>query len=123
MGRQVRFYAFPGDEVLFLAFARSIPGTNLITRKSSNRCIKNFIIPWNEEHLSNKISDLYLCDVNPKSLKNYLRKGSYHVYSEEKMDYIDTGQKFFFMDDMSAPLVEFSPSFFRDDGRLAQGRI
>ena len=44
------------------------------------------------------------------------------MYSEEKMDYVDTGEKFYWID-LNAPLVEFTSSFFRSDGKLVQGRI
>lgn len=38
------------------------------------------------------------------------------------MDYIDTGEIFYWID-TKAPLVEFTSSFLREDGSLTQGRL
>ena len=122
MGKQVRFYALPKDEVLFWEFVRAIPGTYRLSSKSPNSSVSSFVIPWSEKLPKPEFRKYYFCSVKPDSLNAYVKKGSYKVYSEEKMDYIDTGEQFYWLD-INAPVIEFISSFFRDDGRLARGRI
>jgi hypothetical protein len=122
MGKQVRFYALPKDEMMFLEFVRSIPETYRVSSKSPNSSIVSFNLPWSTESPEPVFRQYYLGKGNIKTLKPFIRKGSKIVYSEEKMDYVETGEQFFWID-MNAPLIEFSSSFFRDDERLAQGRI
>lgn len=122
MGRQVRFYALPKDEMQFLDFVRSIPDAYLVSGHSPTSKMKNFILPWPGESPEPVFRQSYLGKGNIKALKSFLRKGSTRIYSEQKMDFVETGEKFFYFESQ-APLVEFSSSFLRDDGRLTQGRL
>jgi hypothetical protein len=122
MGKQVRFYALPKDEALLLEFVRSIPETYRVSPKSSNPTINSFVIPWSKELPKMVFNKNYFCNIKHNALKTYIRRGSYKVYSEEKMDYVDTGEQFYWID-IAAPLVEYTSSFIREDGRLVQGRI
>lgn len=122
MGRQIRFYALPKDEMMFLEFVRSFTETYRVSSKSPDSSIVSFILPWSTDLPEPVFRDFYLGKGNINGLEPFIRKGSKKVYSEIKKDYLETGERFFWID-MSAPLVEFTPSFFRDDGRLTQGRI
>jgi hypothetical protein len=122
MGKQVRFYALPNDEELFWEFIQSIPETYRLSTKSPNSSIDSFALRWSKEPPESVFRKYYIGKGKLEALKTYVRKGSRRVYSEGKMDFVDTGEQFFWID-LSAPLVEFTSSFFHDDGRLAQGRI
>lgn len=122
MGKQTRFYALPKDEMMFLEFVRTFPETYRVSSKSSDSSIVSFNLPWSTELPEPVFRDYYFGKGNIKDLGPYIRKGSKKVYSEEKMDYVEIGEQFFWID-LSAPLIEFTASFFRDDGRLTQGRI
>lgn len=122
MGKQTRFYALPKDEMMFLEFVRTFPETYRVSSKSPDSSIVSFILPWSTDLPEPVFRDFYLGKGNINGLEPFIRKGSKKVYSEIKKDYLETGERFFWID-MSAPLVEFTPSFFRDDGRLTQGRI
>lgn len=122
MGRQIRFYALYKDEIQFLDFVRSIPDAYLVSKNSPTSKISNFILPWPGESPEPVFRKYYIGKGRINDLKSFLRIGSTKVYSEKKMDYVKTGEKFFYID-MEAPLVEFSSSFIRDDGRLTQGRL
>jgi len=122
MGRQVRFYTFPSDEILFINFVRSIPETFIIRRKTHQPKIE--IV----SHSSfTSLSDLDLRDlliwsktmpIPKRDIVNHRMK----IYSEEKMDFVETGESMFSVSS-NAPVIEFSRSFLRDDNKLVQGRI
>jgi hypothetical protein len=80
------------------------------------------MLPWSEELPSTVFREFYFGNVKPNELNTYVRRGSYKVYSEEIMDYVDTGEQFYWID-MAAPLIEFTSSFIREGGILVQGRI
>lgn len=123
MGRQIRFYALPSDELKFWEFVQSIPDTLCLSEKSSSAVIGNFVLPYGEELPKPIFRKLYIYrNRKLNDLMPFLRKGSRKVYSEEQMDYIDTGEIFYWID-TNAPLVEFISSFFREDGSLTQGRL
>lgn len=122
MGKQVRFYALPIDEKLFWEFIQSIPETYQLSAKSLNSSVNSFVLRWSREPPKLVFRKYYIGKGKLDVLKTYVRKGSRKVYSEEKMDFVDTGEQFFWID-TNASLIEFIPSFFRDDGKLAQGRI
>lgn len=122
MGKQVRFYALPKDELQFSEFVRSIPETYRVSMKSPTSTIASFILTWSGELPKPVFRDYHIGIGNPNTLASYIRKGSYKEYSEEKMDYVDTGEQFYWID-MNSPLVEFTSLFFHEDGKLAQGRI
>lgn len=122
MGRQIRFYALPKDEVKILDFVRSIPDTYLVSKNSPTSKISNFILPWPRESPEPVFRQFFIGKGRINDLRSYLRKGSTKVYNEEKMDFVETGEKFFYIESQ-APLVEFMSSHFRDDERLTQGRL
>jgi len=122
MGKQVGFYALPKDEMLFLEYVYSLQETYRVSLKSPDSSIISFFLPWSKRLPEPIFRDFYIGKGKLNGLEPFIRKGSKKVYSEEKMDFINTGEQFFWLD-MNAPLIEFSSSFFRDDGRLTQGRI
>jgi hypothetical protein len=122
MGKQVRFYALPKDEQQFLDFIESVQGTYKLASESSSHNISSFILPWSDKTRTMAFIKYFIGFGNPNNLFTYIKKGRHKVYNEEKMDYVDTGEQFYWID-INAPLVEFTPSFIRNDEKLFQGRI
>ena len=122
MGKQVRFYSLPLDEEKFWNFTSSIPGAIRLTDKSSMPTVSSFIVPWNKKTTEAIFSTFHITIDDIDKLNPFIRQGSYKVWSEELLNYADTGKQFYWID-IDAPLIEYSSPFIRNDGYLVQGRI
>ena len=123
MGKQLRFYMLPEDELAFLQFICSDQAVVILATASpeprpliidqcltslSHRSTLNTILLWNTL-FSIEDSDV--------------REGRLREYREEQGTYIETGERVYSIDRLNAPVIEFVPSFVRPDGQLVKGRI
>jgi hypothetical protein len=122
MGKQVRFYALPDDEKIIWDFVRTIPDTFSIVTTSTDSTPKSFFIYLDTSQLKPIFREYFISLGNPDALIPYIRKAMPSVYNRELMDFVKTGEIFYRID-TDAPVIEFSSSFFQEDGKLAQGRI
>lgn len=122
MSKQLRFYATVQDELEFLNFVSSLPNSFCFKDGSENKHYSSFIIPWTRIEAANKFEKNFLFKGNKESIRTYIKEHYLHVYDEETMSYQKTDEKIYWLDE-DAPVVEFTRSFFRNDGKLVQGRI
>ncbi|MEN4013086.1 MAG: hypothetical protein ROW48_13705 [Bellilinea sp.] len=122
MGRQVRFYTFPSDEISLIDFVFSIPATHFIMSKTSQPVIetvdRNTLLSGDDPNFRH----LYIWSNKMLIPKNEIVELRMVTYNEELMDFVETGEIMFSVS-THAPVVEFSRSFLRDDNKLVQGRI
>ena len=123
IGKQVRFYMLPNDEQLFLQFlieklSCSFWGRSSATPKPH---ILGDKIGSATEHP--ELRSVLIWNAAFPLDKQDIRKALMKKYDAEKYAYIETGEVRYFIESSDAPVIEFSRSFIRDDGRLAKGRI
>lgn len=122
MGKQVRFFTLPTDEIKLIDFVLSLPGAYFIKVKTLQQKVevvdRNSILNLAEvgsNHLLIAQNSLPISQSDITEIRAI-------TYSEEKLDFIETGETFYSVS-MNAPVVEFSRSFIREDNKLVQGRI
>lgn len=122
MGKQTRFYTLPNDEISFWEFISSIPDIHRLSDKSSSPEITSFVIPWERQLIATRLTKYLITTGEIKNLQKLIRQSTHKIWLSEIADYIDTGEKFYWIDSNS-PHVEYSTSFIRYDDNLVQGRI
>ncbi len=122
MGKQVRFYMMPEDELAFLQFVCQDQNVSLLASSSPTpelQVIKNLlsspqqrselvtILLWNKAFPigDNDVQEIHLTE-----------------YKEEIGAFVETGKVIYSINTSSAYVIEFSPSFVRGD-ELVKGRI
>jgi len=123
MGKQVRFFTLPTDEIKLIDFMLSLPGAYFIKAKTLQQKVevvdRNSIVNLGEassHHLLIAKSSLPISQSDITEIRAI-------TYSEEELDFIETGETFYSVSSINAPVIEFSRSFIREDNRLVQGRI
>ncbi|WP_062419443.1 hypothetical protein [Levilinea saccharolytica] len=121
MGRQVRFYMLLDDEQEFLDFVCQKPGVKLLRVVSD---IPELVIGKKVLLESQNMRQVYVWDSAFSIPQNSIEKLFYTNYDENLGQYVDTERAFFTINrSSSAPFIEYSRSFIRDDGKLTEGRI
>jgi hypothetical protein len=122
MGKQVRFFTMPSDEIEFFDFVSSLPSVRFIKRKTSHPKVE-IIDRLSIETLSDiLLRDVYIWKEKIPIPKRDIQEINLTAYNEEKMEFIETGEIAYFVS-TNAPVIEFSRSFIRKDNNLVQGRI
>src|ERR1700690_3597146 len=121
MGRRVRFYTLPNDEELFWDFFRLDQEIYSLFDKSTISSVTSFILPWSREPSKPVFRKLYIGRCDHNSLNSFIRKGSRKIYSEETMDYVDTGEQFFLSTWMHLSLNIPHHSYVMMEGWLKDG--
>ena len=123
MGKQVRFYMMPEDELRFLQYVCQDRDVVLLAASSPKpglQAIDNSLVSLQQRSelitilLWRKEFPIKESDVQ----ELYLRE-----YKEDLGAYVETGEIIYSINKSSAPVIEFSPSFIRNDELLMKGRI
>jgi hypothetical protein len=117
MGKQVRFYMLPEDEKNFLDFVLMRPSVKLLRPISETT---DFIL---DDGNFQWLSQVYIWDsifwLDPNKIHPKFRR----YFDENLAIFIDTEEKYYKLDISDQPLIVYSRSLLRDDGKLKQGRI
>ena len=123
MGKQVRFFMLPPDEQAFLQFvfgdqmvvmlADSSPHPELQTMEYSPSYVPEHM------QLTTILFWKRVFHISTDDIREVRGK----EYREELGAFIETAEVAYRVDTLNAPVIEFSPSFIRRDGRLVKGRI
>lgn len=125
MGKQVRFYMMPEDELMFL---RAICQSEEVILLADSSPMPEIQVIEKENLLvspqqRSKLTTILIWNRSFPIKRNDIREGRLVEYREELGAYIETGDVLYFINSSNAPVIEFSPSFLRSDGELTQGRI
>lgn len=123
MGKQVRFFTLPNDEAAFWDFMFSIPGSYLLRWRSSLPEVHSLDLNVLKTDPDPELRNLLIGNSAFPLSSNDFRKINSKSYSEEKMDFIETGGLSYSIDSSRTSVIEFSRSFLRDDGKLVRGRL
>lgn len=121
MGKQVRFFALLEDEKRFWDFVRSVPKTYRLHVRSTQPDIGSFVVPWDDEPSQLIFREYFIAKGDLGFIEPFVKSKRSRIYSEEEMEYL--GGENYFRIDTDGPVIEYTSSFLRDDGKLAQGRI
>jgi hypothetical protein len=122
MGRQIRFYTLTADEQNFVDFVLSLPDTQFINWKMDKPKIKVLDRAMIFDSKDVNLRHVFIWQKSLKISKDSINKHKAKIYSEERMEFIETGETFYTVS-TDAPVIEFSRSFFREDNSLVQGRL
>ncbi len=124
IGKQVNFFMLPEDERLFLTFVFTNPEVELIIEHNNEPNIQ--LIDKNA-YLLNEIptrTGVYLLWNKTFPIEGaFIRKVEYREFSEDAMDYVLTGKSGYVVDKINAPVIEYMPSKFIENGIINRGRI
>lgn len=123
MGKQVRFYMLPEDERLFLHFVCQKPSVALLSSISTKPKLQVIEDPLNSLQPTTELRTILLWNTMWPIRKDDIQKIFLKEYDIEQGRYVATGEMVYSVNTSKAPVIEFSPSFIRHDGRLVQGRI
>lgn len=123
MGKQVRFYMMPEDELMFLSFVCQDQDVVLLAD------------PWptpalqiTEDYLTlfqqrSELTTVLLWNKAFPIKKSDIQEHRLTEYKEEPGAFVETGKVAYSVNDSGAPVIEFSRSFVRPNGQLVKGRI
>lgn len=123
MGRQVRFYMLPEDERMFLQFVCREPTVVLLECISSKPELQVIANPLDSLQPTTKMKKILLWNTIFPIEQNDIQILRMRKYDEEQGVYVETGEVRYSIDVLNAHVIEYIPSFIRDDGQLVQGRI
>jgi len=121
MGKQIRFYILPEDELKFLDFVFQKPGIQLLRRvfETSNPFINKVTLLG--EH---KLHRVYIWDSDIRFDEMRIEKFFYKKLDESSGLYNDTEEAYYTITNaLDAPFIEYTRSFIREDGKLVGGRV
>lgn len=123
MGKQIRFYMLPGDELLFFDFILKDSDTKAILEHPKEPRIE--IIPSQTliQGGSVNLPDFLIWNTNTPLPLDQIKTAHLRKYDESIMDYVPTGQVGYYVDKFVTPVIEFTPSRIRPDGEISQGRL
>jgi hypothetical protein len=123
MGKQVRFYMMPEDELSFLQFACQEQDVVLLARSSTGPKLQILEVTLDVPQKRSKLSVVLLWNKAFPFREDDVQELRAREYKEELGTYVETDNVFYSVDKLNAPVIEFSPSFIRADEELVQGRI
>jgi hypothetical protein len=122
MGKQVNFYMLPEDELLFLRFLCQEPTMVFLQRRSATPDLQVIPDPLSSFQ-SLKTREVLIWNTTFPIQEADITETHMRKYDTERYTYVETGELAYFINKVNAPVLEFSRSFVRDDGRLVVGRI
>jgi hypothetical protein len=126
MGKQIRFYMLPGDEVFFFQLLFQNSKIRLIYEKPKLPKVQMVDEEYSIEevvyhHRSILFESLIWHTAFP--LENHIRTIYKQKWDETIQKFINTDECFYLIDKTASPVIEVSPTRIDKDGRMSYGRL
>ncbi len=120
MGKQVRFYMLPDDEKKFLDHILLRPTVKLLRTVSDTT---DFVLNSTELTDLRQLPQVYIWDsvyyLDPTNVLGRHRR----YFDENLVAFVETEEWYYKLEYSNLPLVVYTRSYIRDDGKLRCGRI
>jgi hypothetical protein len=120
MGKQIRFYMHTQDEEEFVKFVLQKSTVKILRVISQDQ---NFMVEPKSFLNTSDLHQVFFWDSSIGPFSTHISRHFRKRFDKAEGTYVETGDIFFTFDKTNSPVIEYTRSFIRTDGKLTQGRL